>query len=115
MSFRISDYTSHYPALIKLGLPILVSQLGMIVVGFADNIMVGHYSTPSLASASFVNNVFNIAILACLGFSYGLTPLVGAMFNQGRLRGIGALMRNGLMINIIFFRIAYPCDGRALP
>ncbi len=102
MSFRISDYTGHYPALIKLGLPILVSQLGMIVVGFADNIMVGHYSTPSLASASFVNNVFNIAILACLGFSYGLTPLVGAMFNQGRLRGIGALMRNGLMINLIF-------------
>ncbi len=46
MSFRISDYTGHYPALIKLGLPILVSQLGMIVVGFADNIMVGHYSTP---------------------------------------------------------------------
>ncbi len=102
MSFRISDYTGHYPALINLGLPILVSQLGMIVVGFADNIMVGHYSTPSLASASFVNNVFNIAILACLGFSYGLTPLVGAMFNQGRLRGIGALMRNGLMINLIF-------------
>ena len=44
MSFRISDYTGHYPALIKLGLPILVSQLGMIVVGFADNIISVSYT-----------------------------------------------------------------------
>lgn len=69
-----------------LGLPILVGQLGMIFVGFADTNMVGRYSTDALAAASFVNNVFNIAILGCLGFTYGLTPLIGALFSCKRPR-----------------------------
>ena len=67
-------YRENYAAIIKLGVPILIGQLGMIVVAFADNIMVGRYSTEALASASFVNNVFNVATFACLGFTYGLTP-----------------------------------------
>ncbi len=102
MSRSFDRYTRHYPKLIRLGLPILVGQLGMIVVAFADNIMVGRYSTPALASASFVNSVFNIAILACIGFSYGLTPLMGALFNKGDKRSIGSLMRTGLLLNVAF-------------
>ena len=76
MSF-FNRYRRDYASLLRLGFPILIGQLGMIVVGFADNIMVGHYSTNALASASFVNNLFNVAIFCCIGFTYGLTPIVG--------------------------------------
>lgn len=95
-------YTDNYKAICRLGVPILIGQLGMIVVGFADNIMVGRYSTEALASASFVNNIFNVAIFACIGFTYGLTPLVGALFAQKRETKIGELLRNGLLINVLF-------------
>ncbi|MDE5647203.1 MAG: MATE family efflux transporter [Muribaculaceae bacterium] len=95
-------YRNDYAQIARLGLPILVGQVGMIVVGFADNIMVGRYSTQALASASFVNGVFNTAIFACIGFSYGLTPLVGALFSQGRRTHIGGLMRTGVFVNILF-------------
>ncbi len=64
--------------------------------------MVGQYSTEALASASFVNNVFNMAMMACLGFTYGLTPLVGALFSTGKHRKIGELIRNGLMLNLFY-------------
>ena len=82
MSYNWSSYKKEYSKIIRLGLPILVGQLGMIVVAFADNIMVGRYNTDSLASTSFVNNVFNAAIFACIGFTYGLTPIIGALFSQ---------------------------------
>ncbi|MDE6801586.1 MAG: MATE family efflux transporter, partial [Muribaculaceae bacterium] len=95
-------YLAYYKEIIKLGLPILVGQLGMIAVGFADNIMVGNYSTDALASASFVNNVFNIALMLCLGFTYGLTPLIGALYASKRQEDIGATLRRGLKINLIF-------------
>jgi len=85
----------------RLGLPVLVSQIGMIVVGFADNIMVGHYSTDALASASFVNNLFNLPIFAAMGFSYGLTPLVGALFTNGRSDKIGQVLRAGVVVNTV--------------
>lgn len=91
-----------YTKILKLGGPILVGQLGMIVVGFADNMMVGQYSTDALASASFVNNVFNVAILMCLGFTYGLTPLIGALFAKNDDHEIGCTLRDGLRLNLIY-------------
>ena len=97
----IRKYRDNYISIIKLGLPILIGQLGMIIVGFADNIMVGQYSTEALASASFVNNLFNVAILACIGFTYGLTPLIGALYTQQRHDTIGAILRNGIFLNTI--------------
>ena len=53
----------HSKALFKLGLPIVIGQLGMIVLGFADTLMIGHHSTEDLAAASFVNNMFNLVII----------------------------------------------------
>ncbi|MCM1110239.1 MAG: MATE family efflux transporter [Clostridium sp.] len=91
-----------YKRILALGFPILVGQLGMIVVGFADTKMVGLYSTEALASASFVNNMFNVALFACIGFTYGLTPLVGSLFARGSHRRIGALLRNGVAVNALF-------------
>lgn len=91
-----------FSRIIRLGLPIIAGQLGMIVTGFADTAMVGHYSTASLASAAFVNNVFNIPLLAILGFSYGLTPLVGALFGRGRFYRAGGIVANGLVVNVLF-------------
>jgi len=98
----VTERQSYYREIIRLGLPILVGQLGMIVTAFADNIMVGRYSTEALASASFVNGVFNVVIFCCMGFTYGLTPLVGSLYGQKRHSDIGALMRNGLFINLLY-------------
>ena len=95
-------YSENYKQIITLGLPIIAGQAGMIIVAFADNIMVGRYSTEALASASFVNNVFNLAMMTCLGFTYGLTPLVGALFSKGKMRKIGRLIRNGILLNILY-------------
>lgn len=94
-------YKAHYRDILKLGLPIVVGQLGVIVVGFADNIMVGQYDTDHLAAASFVNSVFNIPILFGLGFAYGLTPLVGQAFGRNDTGRVGGLLRNSLLANSI--------------
>lgn len=101
----LNKYLSDYKSIIRLGLPILIGQLGMIVVGFADNIMLGRYSTEALASASFVNNMFNVAIFACMGFTYGLTPIVATLFSRGEHREIGSNVRVGLIFNILFASI----------
>ena len=58
-------YREHYKALFFLGLPIVIGQIGVIVLGFADTLMIGHHSTVELGEASFVNNVFNLANSCC--------------------------------------------------
>lgn len=99
MKKYFSQYREHYASLIKLGIPIVIGQIGIVVVGLADNMMVGQYDTLHLAAASFVNSVFNIPILFGLGFSYGLTPVVGQFFGRKDKFKIGQLLRNSLLVN----------------
>ena len=92
---------SHYRALLTLGLPIVIGQIGVIVLGFADTLMVGHHSSIELAAASFVNNMFNLAIIFSTGFAYGLTPVVGRLFGEGRKGKTGEVLRNSLSANTL--------------
>lgn len=94
-----SKYFRHYGQLASLGLPIIIGQLGIILVSFADTMMVGHYRTSDLAAASFVNNVFNLVIIFSTGFSYGLTPVVGRFFGKSDFRSIGRMLKNSLAAN----------------
>lgn len=97
--YNLLRYRSDYRELLRLGLPIMVGQLGIVIVGFMDNLMVGRYGMDDLAAVSFVNSVFNIPILFGLGFSYGLTPLVGQSFGTRNTSRIGELLKNGLAVN----------------
>ena len=86
--------------ILKLALPVMISQISLIIVSFADNVMVGHYSTEALAASSFCINLFNIVVICGLGFSYGVTPLVGKLFARNEKRQIGQLMRVGIIANV---------------
>lgn len=100
MMKRLFDiYKDHYKALIFLGLPIVIGQIGVIVLGFADTLMIGHHSTIELGAASFVNNVFNLAIIFSTGFSYGLTPIVGGLYGTHQYAPAGQALRNSLLAN----------------
>ena len=77
----------------------MIGQLGVIILGFADTMMVGRYGTDELAAAGFVNNLFNLVIVFSTGFSYGLTPLVGGLYGRGEHGGTGRLLKNALAVN----------------
>lgn len=79
----------------------MIGQLGMIVLGFADTMMVGHHSTTELGAASFVNNIMNLVIITATGFSYGLTPIVGGLFGREELPQAGKALRSALLANLM--------------
>lgn len=85
--------------ILKIGIPIMLGQACVIILAFADNIMIGWHSVEELAASSFVNNVLNLFILTELGFASGLTPVIGAFHGTGNLRGVGVSMKNGLLVN----------------
>lgn len=105
MQTFINRYAGHYRALVSLGVPIVVGQIGNIILGFADTLMVGHYGMKELAAASFVNNIFMLFIIFAMGFSYGLTPIIGNKFGRGEHDGIGGVVRNGLLANTVLAAI----------
>lgn len=92
----------HYAATLRLGLPIAVGQVGVIVVGFADTAMVGHYATDALAAAAFVNNLFTLVTFILMGYSYGLTPLVSGLYGCGKEEEAGGVLKNALAVGLLF-------------
>ncbi|MDD7448299.1 MAG: MATE family efflux transporter [Prevotellaceae bacterium] len=97
----ITTYPQHYKRLLQIGIPIVIGQIGMIILGFADTLMIGWYGKNELAAAGFVNNMFNIGIIFATGFSYGLTPIVGSAYGQGEKKMISSALRNSLYANMI--------------
>ncbi len=100
MHKKLKNYQDYYRSLITLGVPIIIGQLGGIITGFADTIMVGQHSTEELAAASFVNNVINAFIILGTGFSFNLTPLIGESLARRKRIAIGTWLKNSLVANL---------------
>lgn len=79
----------------------MVGQIGVIVLGFADTLMIGHHSTDELAAASFVNSIFTLVIIFSIGFSYGLTPLVGSLYGCRKFAAAGQALRSSFLANLL--------------
>lgn len=94
-----NTYLPHFRALLILGFPIIVGQLGSIVQGLADTIMVGQYSTHSLAAAGFVNSIMNLILIFALGYSYALTPVIGPLYARSEYNEAGKALRSGITVN----------------
>lgn len=92
-------FGAEYKALLSLGLPVLVTQLGIIVVSFADTMMVGRYGTAELAASAFVNSIFLVVAVMLIGFAAGLTPLIGALYSRADYQGAGRVLKAGLAVN----------------
>lgn len=85
--------------ILKIGLPIMLGQACVIILAFADNIMIGWHSVDELAASSFVNNILNLLIMTELGFAAGMTPIIGSHNGRGDVASVGLTLRNGLVVN----------------
>ena len=97
----LARYRTHYRSILLMGLPIMVGQIGTILTGFVDNIMVGHHLTEELSAASFVNNIFMLPLMFAYGFAMGITPIAGEQTGRGEQEQAGLTFRYGAYANII--------------
>lgn len=103
----------HYRELLSIGFPIIIGQLGTIILGFADTLMIGHHSTPELAAAGLVNNIFGLVFVSYMGFTYGLTPVIGRLYGEERTDCIGQKVRNSFFANMLtgaIYRVFSSCS-----
>jgi MATE family multidrug resistance protein len=80
----------------------VLSQLGHVLVGTADSVMVGRVGTAELAAVSVANAVFSVTMMFGIGVSFGLTPLVAQSDGEGNHRSSMRFMKHSFVINVIF-------------
>ncbi|MBA3899862.1 MAG: MATE family efflux transporter [Bacteroidetes bacterium] len=102
------DYKNHFAKTWKLAFPICLSQLGHVMVGVADSIMVGNYGGEgsaigalSLAGASLANSLFAVIIVFGVGVSFAVTPLVAAADGEKNTEKITQLLKHSILISTL--------------
>jgi MATE family multidrug resistance protein len=94
----LRKYYPHYVELMKLGIPLVLTQAGQMTVQLIDNAMVGRSGTAALAASSFANNVYIVLMLFGLGIFLGVTPLVGHARGANDDRQVAATMKSAFTL-----------------
>lgn len=94
-------HRGHYRATLRLGVPVVISQLGQITVGLADSIMIGRLGATELATAAFANTLFSLPLIFGMGFAMSLTPFTGRAWASKDYASIQTLWKNGLLANLL--------------
>ncbi len=98
-----------------LALPVIIGQLGFIMMGVVDSIMVGETGAVPLAAASLGNSFFFLIFIIGLGVAMSVTPLIAILVGAQRFSECGIYFRQSLIVNLslgfILMTIVFICSG----
>ncbi len=97
----MQNYKEHFKLNFHLAFPVMLSQLGHVLVGTADSMMVGRLGALPLAGVSLGNVIFHVLLTFGIGLSYGSTPLIAAADGAGDHKRIGKILINSFIINFL--------------
>ena len=91
----------HYRLNFKIATPVMIGQLGHIMVAVADSVMVGQLGTIPLAAVGLGNSVYGIFMVFGLGIAFGITPLVAKADGMKSRHLQGVLLRHAFWVNLV--------------
>ncbi|WP_324677247.1 MATE family efflux transporter [Hymenobacter sp. GOD-10R] len=96
----LATIRQHIKPTLLLSYPVVLSQLGHVMVNVCDSVMVGRLggSLP-LAAVSLNINVSTVVMVLGMGLSMGITPLVAAANGEGNVRRLGELLVHGVLLS----------------
>ena len=95
----MTSLKKHILSTFELAYPIIIGQLGIIMMGVVDSLMVGHLSAAHLAAASLGNSLAFILMIIGIGVSLAVTPLVAIAVGANKYDECGNYFRQSLLVN----------------
>jgi MATE family multidrug resistance protein len=94
-------------ALLRLALPVVVVQVGLMFMGVVDSIMVGRLSAEGLGAVALGNVYFFAAGVFGMGLLMALDPLVAQAVGAGDEPAIARAVQRGLLLAVA---LTAPCS-----
>lgn len=96
----LPNFKENFSTTFYLAYPVMLSQLGQVLVGVADSMMVGRLGAVPLAAASLANSIFFVVLMFGIGVSMSMTPLVAMADGNHKGKRISRLFNHGFIINM---------------
>ena len=97
----MTSYKAHLKETLKLAIPVSIGQLGHIMLGVTDSIMVGKVGAVPLAASSLVNGIVFLILVFGLGMTLAITPLVSIARGKNEKDQCGVILRQSLFLNAV--------------
>ncbi|GAA4384312.1 MATE family efflux transporter [Hymenobacter koreensis] len=94
----LADLRPHLRPTVLLAYPVVLSQLGHVLVNVVDSVVVGHTGKVPLAAVSLSVDIVSVFMMMGLGLSMGITPLVATADGQRDVHRIGQLLTSGVLV-----------------
>ncbi|MDA3861055.1 MAG: MATE family efflux transporter [Melioribacteraceae bacterium] len=98
----MNSYKFHIKETLKLAYPLVIGQLGHMMLGVVDSLMVGRLGAVPLAASALVNGLILLILVLGIGMSVALTPLVAIVKGSEKHDECGIILRQGLLVNLLF-------------
>ncbi|HSP83525.1 MAG TPA: MATE family efflux transporter, partial [Gillisia sp.] len=95
---QLTAYTREFRTNLHIAFPVMLGQLGHVMVGFVDNLMVGQLGAAPLAAISLGNSLVFIALSLGIGFSFAITPLIAEADGSGDLDKGRSYFHHGVIL-----------------
>jgi MATE family multidrug resistance protein len=86
---------------LTLAYPVIIGQLGIVMMGVVDSIMVGQLGPVQLAAASLANSLIFIILIIGIGCSGVVSPLIAILVGAKRFSECGVYFRQSLLVNVV--------------
>lgn len=98
---KIHAYRESVETIAKLAIPITIGQLGFVLMGFADVIMLGRYSTVSMSSAGVGNAVFFLFSLIGIGTLYAISAIISIADGENKPQQAIPVFYSSIWVTVI--------------
>lgn len=95
---QLTAYTKEFGTNLSIAYPVMLGQLGHVLVGLADNIMVGQLGAAPLAAVSLGNTLVFVALSLGIGFSFAITPLIAEADGAGNIEEGKSYFHHGVIM-----------------
>ena len=98
---RTNTLRGEFRQLFKLALPVAITQLGYMLFGVVDLLMVGRLDTESLSACVLGNSWVSGTLLIGMGLVFGMDPIVSQAHGAGDVRKLGRALQQGLVLALV--------------
>ena len=93
--------------IIKLGWPVLIAQLAVMINGVIDTIMAGRLGSADLASVGVGASIYISVFVTLMGVLLALTPVVAQLYGARRFAEIGEEVRQSIWLGAFLTAVAF--------
>lgn len=98
----VLTYRAHARAILRLGMPLILSNLAQFAIHITDTVMLGWYDVRALAAATIATTLFFVIFIVGAGFAQAVTPMVAAAAEEDDEVQVRRVTRMGLWLSIIY-------------